>query len=102
MSSLQFSPTLNRMIRQDPPEQLGKPTRPFLEAAVRERRIDDALQWFDYYLVELAQIRSIFGVWDWYMAGYYLDRQGDDKWRHLLRESMAPWIGTTAGLKDAS
>lgn len=101
MSSLQFSPTLNRMLRQDAPEKLGEPTRPFLEAAVRGGRADEARQWLEYYLLEFAQIWYIFGVWDWYMVRYYLDRRGDDAWKSLLEESMAPWIGTTAGLKGA-
>jgi hypothetical protein len=87
------------MIRQDAPTQLGEPTRSFLESAVREGRVDEAHQWFDYYLHEQAAIRYIFGVWDWYMVRYYLDRQGDEAWAQLLEESIAPWIGTTAGLK---
>jgi hypothetical protein len=98
MTSLQFSPTLNRMIRQDAPTELGAPTRPFLAAAVREGRADQAIQWLDYYLLELAQIRYIFGVWDWYMVRYYLDRKGDDALKFLLQQSVAPWLGTTAGL----
>lgn len=101
MSSLQFSPALNRMLRQDAPEKLGAPTRPFLDAAVREGRADDAIQWLDYYLLEFAQIWYIFGVWDWYMVRYYLDRQGDAAWAQLLEASMAAWVGTTAGLKGA-
>ncbi len=99
MTPLQFSPTLNRMIRQDEPTRLGDPTRPFLKAAVREGRADDARQWLDYYLLEFKNIWFIFGVWDWYMARYYLDRMGDDQWQYLLEQSLAPWIGTTAGLK---
>lgn len=102
MSTLQFSPLLNRMIRQDAPTQLGEPTRPFLEAAVAEGRVDEAHRWLDYFLHEQANIRYIFGVWDWYMVRYYLDRKGDDAWTQLLQESIAPWIGTTAGLKDQS
>ena len=98
MSTLQFSPLLNRLIRQDAPSQLGEPTRPFLEAAVRAGRVEEARQWLDYYLHEQATIRTIFGVWDWYMARYYLERKGDDVWTQLLQESIAPWIGTTAGL----
>jgi hypothetical protein len=98
VSNLQFSPLLNRMIRQDAPTQLGEPTRPFLETAVRDGHVEEANQWLDYYLHEQATIRYIFGVWDWYMVRYYLDR--NDDWAQLLQESIAPWIGTTAGLKD--
>jgi len=99
MSSLQFSTTLNRMLRQDEPEELGAPTRPFIEAAVREGRADDAIQWLDYFQQELAAIWYIFGVWNWYMARYYLERKGEDAWKSLLQDSMAAWVGTTAGLK---
>lgn len=97
---LQFLPELNRMIRKDTPEQLGSPTRPFLEAAVREGRVDEAYQWLDYFVNELTTIHTIFGVWDWYMVRYYLEKQGDAAWMKLLGLSMAPWLGTTAGLKD--
>ncbi len=97
--TLQFLPTLNRMIRRDAPQELGKPTRPFLEAAVREGRVDEAHQWLDYFMNELTTIHTIFGVWDWYMARYYLDKKGETAWEELLRLSMAPWLGTTAGLK---
>lgn len=99
MSSLRFSPTLNRMLRQDEPEALGAPTRPFIEAAVREGRADDAVQWLDYFQQELAAIWYIFGVWDWYMTRYYVERKGEGAWESLLQNSMAAWLGTTAGLK---
>ncbi len=65
MSSLGFSPGLGRTIRQDPPRHLGDPTRPLLEAAVLAGRVTEAVQWLDYFLRELANIRDIFGVWDW-------------------------------------
>ena len=100
-SPLKFSTTLNRLIRQDAPGQLGEPTRPFLEAAVREGRGADALDWLDYYLFEFAQIWHIFGVWNWYMARYYLDRKGDQAWADLLGASMGPWLATTAGARSA-
>lgn len=99
MNPLQFSLTLNRMLRQDEPEQLGTPTRPFFEAAVREKHTAEAVQWLDYFLLELEQIRYIFGVWDWYMVRYYLDRKGETALEQLLESSMAPWLGTTAGLE---
>lgn len=98
MNALRFSPTLNRMLRQDAPLNLGAPTRPFLEEAVREARTSEALLWLDYFLLELEQIRYIFGVWDWHMVRYYLDRKGESAFLELLEDSMAPWLGTTAGL----
>src|SRR5258708_31913181 len=95
-SPLKFSATLNRLIRQDEPVQLGAPTRPMLEAAVRDGRASEALYRLDYYLLEFAQIRYIFGVWDWYMARYYLDQKGDEGLAHLLERSIAPLLGATA------
>lgn len=95
---------LNHSESPDPPGcagALGEPTRPFLEAAVREGRAADALDWLDYYLFELAQIWYIFGVWNWYMARYYLDRKGDQAWADLLGASMGPWLTTTAGARSA-
>ncbi len=97
--TLQFSPTLNRMLRQDAPERLGDPTRPFLEAAVREGRIAEAKDWLAYFENELSTIHVLFGVWNWYMVRYYLDRKGAATWNDLLTKSMAGWVGTTAGLK---
>ncbi len=101
MSVLRVSPSLGRAVRQDPPARLGDPTRPLLEAAVRDGRADEATRWVDYFLLELANIRDIFGVWDWHMVAYYLDRAGPEAWPRLVRESMAPWIGTTAGVRNA-
>jgi hypothetical protein len=98
MSVLNASQTLNRLIRQDANTHLGEPTRPFLEEAVRAGRIPEAEQWLDYYLSEQAAIWNIFGIWDWHMAHYYLERKGDSAWGDLLRQSLAPWVGTTAGL----
>jgi hypothetical protein len=69
---------------------------------VRDGRASEALDWLDYYLLEFAQIRYIFGVWDWYMARYYLDQKGDEGWAHLLERSMAPWLGATAAAKSAA
>jgi len=86
------------MLRQDVPEHLGDPTRPFLETAVREGRVEEAKQWLDYFEGELSTIHVIFGVWDWYLVRYYLDRK-DATWSELLHKSLAPWLGTTAGLK---
>ena len=98
---LRFSRGLDRIVRQDPPTRLGTPTRHLLVAAVQKGRVEEAAQWVDYLLLELANVRSIFGVWDWHMAAYYLNRAGSEAWARLVRESMAPWIGTTAGLTDA-
>ena len=36
MAVLRYSPTIKRLIRQDSPEELGRPTRLYLEEAVRE------------------------------------------------------------------
>jgi hypothetical protein len=95
MNPLKPSAMLNRRIRQDNATQLGEPTRPFLEAAVREGRVDDAEAWMAYYLEEASTIHAIFGIWDWYLVRYYLERKGSDAWESLVRASIAPWIGTT-------
>lgn len=98
--TLQFSPLLNRLIRQDAPEKLGEPTRPLLETAVREGRTEEAKQWVAYYFRELATVRDIFAVWDWYMVRYYVEKKGDDSaWEDLLQKSMAPWLSATMGVR---
>jgi len=101
MDALRYSPTIKRLIRQDPPEQLGRPTRLFLEQAVREGRVDDARQWLDYLALEVGGIHYLLGAWCWYMVRYYLDRIGEASWPDLAHESMAPWLGTTGGLPGA-
>ena len=98
MDELRYSTTLKRPIRQDPPEQLGRPTRFFLEQAVRDCRVDDAYRWLDYLASEVGGIQFLLGVWCWHMVRYYLDRVGDTSWSDLLHASMATWLGTTAGL----
>lgn len=99
MSSLKFSQRINRLIRQDAPEDLGKPTRSFIEAAIQAGKPDEARQWLDYYLGEQALVVGIYAVWNWYMTRYYLERKPGATLAELLRASMAPWVGTTAGLK---
>lgn len=101
MEALNFSHTLNRMLRQDAAINLGLPTRKFLENAVREGNAAESVRWLDYYLLEFEQIQYIFGVWNWHMVRYYLDRQGDAKWPQLIQQSMAPWVGTSAGVVAA-
>ena len=83
MDALRYSPTIKRLIRQDPPEQLGRPTRLFLEQAVREGRVDDARQWLDYLALEVGGIHYLLSAWCWYMVRYYLDRVGEASWPDL-------------------
>jgi hypothetical protein len=101
MSMLRVSPGLGRTIRQDPPVHLGDPTRPLLEEAVRGGRAAEAVEWLEYFLNELASIRYIFGTWGWYMVSYVLARAGSEAGLRLVQASIAPWIGTTAGIKNA-
>ena len=98
MTSLRYSPRINRLIRQDAPEDLGQPTQVFLEAAIREGQPDEARKWLDYLLNEQAHVVGIYAVWNWYMVRYYLDRKPEAMFADLLRLSLAPWLGTTAGL----
>lgn len=100
MSELRHSVLLDRLIRQDDNIRLGEPTRPFLEAAVASGDEEEAQRWLNYYLHEQAVVSTLYGVWDWYLVRYYLDRRGDADWETLITSSMAPWLGTTAGLKD--
>lgn len=97
--SLIYSSEIGRVIRQDTPAELGTPTRPFIEAAVKEKRAADAKQWLDYYLAEQTQVVNIYVVWNWYMVRYYLDHKPGSTLQDCLEKSMAPWVGTTAGLK---
>ena len=97
---LHHSPTIKRAIRQDPPEQLGRPSRPFLEAAMRTGRIDEARQWLDYLLAEAGGIHYLLGVWNWYMVRAVLDRDGEKQWPALVARTVAPWLTTTAGMRD--
>lgn len=97
--NLQPSPSLGRPIRQEGPAELGKATRHCLEDSVRAGQTDEALRWLDYLLEEQRIIRDLNSVWLWYLVRYVLDRRGDGGWESLVRESLAPWIGTTAGLQ---
>lgn len=98
MSVLRHSALANRLIRQDENTQLGTPTRPFVEAAVRSGDADEAQRWLNYYLHEQSIVSTLYGVWDWHMVRYTLQRKGNDAWADLLDKSMAHWLGTTAGL----
>ncbi len=98
MSQLRFSPTLQRAIRQDPPQDLGRPTRVLLEEAVVAGRTGEAMDWLNYLLVEIGGIHYLLGVWNWQMVHYYLDRQGSETWAALVEASLAPWVGATYGL----
>jgi len=98
MSTLAYSEALGRVIRQDPNTELGESTRVALEAAVRAGDAAEAKRWLDYFIAEIDAVWYIFGVWDWYMARYYIERKGEGAWAELLDASIAPWVGTTAGL----
>ena len=100
MNNLTFSETIRRVIRRDTPEMLGRPTRPFVEAALAEGKPDEARQWLDYLFVEIGGIHYLLGVWAWYMVRYWLDRKGDETWSQLVTDSMAPWLATTYGLPN--
>ncbi|MEZ4667890.1 MAG: hypothetical protein R3E39_08250 [Anaerolineae bacterium] len=100
MSNLKFSPLINRLIRQDSPEALGKPTRPFIEAAIKSYDAAAAEQWLDYYLNEHGAVQNIYFVWNWYMVQHYLKQEPNSTLQSVLQVSMAGWVGTTAGLKN--
>ena len=97
MSMLAWSPTFGRLIRQDDETELGRPTRERFEAAVREGDATEAKRWLDYLLAEIEAVWGIFGVWDWHLVRYVLDRKTDASLASLLEASIAPWVGTTAG-----
>lgn len=99
-SSLQLSQGLGRLVRQDSPADLGKPTRLLLDEAVQAGDQTEALRLFDYLLHECFIIRDLNSIWSWYLVDYILQRRGATAWQPLLVESIAPWIGTTTGLKD--
>lgn len=99
MSNLKYSELVKRLIRQDSPTELGEPTRPFIETAVRDHKSDEAIQWLDYYLTEQAAVVYLFSVWNWYMVRYYLDHKPESTLQDVMQLSMSPWIGTTIGLK---
>ena len=98
MSSLQFSPTLGRKVRQDSNTDLGRPTRPFITDSVQSGQVETAKDWLDYFQNEIEAVYYIFEVWNWYMADYYLQRSADQTLHDLLELSMAPWLATTAGM----
>ena len=99
MPDLKHSPLINRLIRQENPAELGTPTRPFIEAAVKDKKPDEARQWLDYHLNEMQAVLNIYDVWNWYMIRYYLDHKPGSTLQKALELSLAPWIGTTAGLQ---
>lgn len=99
MNNLKHSSLINRLIRQDDPVDLGKPTRPFIEEAIRQGKPDEAQQWLDYYLLEQQAVLNIYAVWNWYMMRYYLDKRAGSTVKEIFQKSLAPWLGTTAGLK---
>ena len=99
MHDLRYSPKLNKLIRQDTPEDLGKPTRHIVEQTMQEGRVEEARQWLDYLFQEIAGIQYLLSVWSWYMVKYILERKSKYTLKSILEESMAPWVGTSAGLK---
>jgi len=92
-----MSPQLGRVIRQDSPEHLGRPTRELLFAAIDVGNARLAGEYLDYLLHEHFVIRDLNAVFVWHLAHYVLDRQADLSWTSLLEKSIAPWIATTAG-----
>src|SRR5687767_441610 len=97
-SPLQHSPGLGRLVRQGPAADLGVPTRQLFDEAVQAGDHREAGRLLDYLLQECFIIRDLNSVWAWYLVDYLLERRGAAAWGPLLAESLAPWIGTTAGL----
>ncbi len=98
MQALRYSETIGRLIRQDSPEQLGKSTRSFVEAAVAAGRTGEAEQWLGYLHAESGGLLYLLGTWSWHLVHYLLERKGDGAWPELVRVSMAPWVATTYGV----
>jgi len=98
MTSLHHSAVLGRIVRQDRPEHLGKPTRQLLEEELSAGNVSDAKALLDYLFSENKIIRDINCVFAWHIVRYILDRRGDNARETLFGESLAPWVGTTCAL----
>ena len=72
-SPLQLSSALGRPVRQDPPADLGKPTRHLFDAAVQAGDQAEALRLLAYLFNECYIIRDLNSVWAWYLVGYILE-----------------------------
>jgi hypothetical protein len=98
MTTLRHSSILGRVVRQDPPEQLGKPTRQLFEEELSTGNIAEATALLDYLFSENRIIRDINRTFAWHIVRYILDRRGTNSYKKLFSESLAPWVGTTCGL----
>lgn len=102
MSTLRHSTLLGRVVRQDHPEDLGKPTRQLLEEELSAGNVSAAIALLDYLFTENKIIRDINCIFAWHIVRYILDRRGNETRKTLFCESLAPWVGTTCGLPGQS
>ena len=98
MDALRYSPTIKRLIRQDPPEQLGRPTRLFLERPYARGASTMPGSGLTTWRSRSAAFTTCSapgaGTWCATTSTVSARRPGPT----LARESMAPWLGTTGGL----
>ena len=97
MSSLQPSRHLGRPIRQDEPTQLGVATRRLFSETLRRGDGKGARQYLDYLFEEHFIIRELNAQFASHIVRHVLDRRKTENWGSLVEESIAPWVGTTAG-----
>ena len=98
MKPFRFSQALGRRLRADPAGELGRPTRELLEAAVRTRHQSEAKRWLEYYLLERENMRGGNSGLNWALVDYCVGR--GVAWEELVKSSIAPWLGTTAGVNS--
>src|SRR5262249_24679144 len=97
MNTLSHSKILGRAIRQDRPVELGRSTQALLQNALAAGDSAEARQWLAYLFQEPGILSQSNPVFAWHLAKHVLDRRGEDFWKQLLDETLAPWIATTAG-----
>jgi len=89
---LKLSDFAGRLLREDDPETLGRPTSTLIEAAIDEGRLDEAKQLARAGLDESKSLHDLMCDWVWDLLNQISRRFGEAQVGEMLRATQGTWM----------
>ncbi len=83
---------LGRAMRQDPPEEQGRPTPDLIEAAIDAGRLDEAKALARYMIPEGKGLHDLMCDWVWNLLTEIARRTSEEEMYQALRASQEGWM----------